>query len=107
MNEFEGAIPILNVKNLAASMDCYVNKLGFEKKWDWGNPPTFGYVERGKLQIRLCERAQGRTGRTTTMVVCRFCLLPIRLRPEKKNQIASTVQVLECWRIPPVARNAG
>ncbi len=33
MNEFSGAVPILNVKNFAASMDYYVNKLGFEKSW--------------------------------------------------------------------------
>jgi hypothetical protein len=34
MNDFEGAIPILNVRDVSASIDYYVNKLGFEKKWD-------------------------------------------------------------------------
>ncbi len=37
MNEFKCVVPILNVKNFAASMDYYVNKLGFTKKWDWGH----------------------------------------------------------------------
>jgi catechol 2,3-dioxygenase-like lactoylglutathione lyase family enzyme len=60
MNEFECVIPILNVKNFAASMDYYVGKLGFRKKWDWGNPPTFGCVTRGKVEIFFCEGAQGR-----------------------------------------------
>jgi hypothetical protein len=62
MNEFECAIPILNMKSLAASMDYYVNKLGFEKKWDWGEPSNFGCVKRGKVEIFLCEGAQGRPG---------------------------------------------
>ncbi len=62
MNEFEGVVPILNVKNFAASMEYYVNKLGFRKKWDWGNPPTFGCVTRGKVDIFLCEGAQGQRG---------------------------------------------
>ena len=62
MNEFENVIPILNVKNFAASMDYYVNKLGFRKKWDWGDPPTFGCVTRGKVHIFLCEGAQGQPG---------------------------------------------
>ncbi len=62
MSEFECAIPILNVKNFAASMDYYTNKLGFRKKWDWGEPPTFGCVERGKVEIFLCEGGQGQPG---------------------------------------------
>jgi catechol 2,3-dioxygenase-like lactoylglutathione lyase family enzyme len=62
MNEFSGAVPILNVKNFAASMDYYVNKLGFEKEWDWGSPPDFGCVGRGEAQIFLCEGGQGQPG---------------------------------------------
>ena len=34
MNQFECVVPILNVKNFAASMDYYLGKLGFTKKWD-------------------------------------------------------------------------
>jgi len=55
-------VPILNVRDMAASMDYYVNKLGFEKLWDWGEPPTFGCVRRGKVQIFLCENGQGQSG---------------------------------------------
>jgi predicted enzyme related to lactoylglutathione lyase len=62
MNEFECVIPILNVENFAVSMDYYVSKLGFRKKWDWGEPPTFGCVTRGKVEIFLCEGAQGQPG---------------------------------------------
>lgn len=62
MNEFESAVPILNVKNFAVSLDYYINKLGFKKKWAWGEPPTFGCVTRGKVEIFLCEGAQGKYG---------------------------------------------
>ena len=62
MNEFSGAVPILNVKSFAASIDYYVNKLGFKKEWDWGNPADFGCVGRGEAQIFLCEGSQGHPG---------------------------------------------
>ena len=62
MNQFESVIPILNVKNFSASLDYYVHKLGFIKKWDWGNPATFGCVTHGKVHIFLCQGAQGQPG---------------------------------------------
>jgi catechol 2,3-dioxygenase-like lactoylglutathione lyase family enzyme len=62
MNQFKCVIPILNVKKFAASMDYYVNKPGFQKKWDCGNPPTFGCITRGEVEIFLCEGAQGQAG---------------------------------------------
>jgi hypothetical protein len=62
MNEFECLIPILSVKNFAASMNYYVNQLGFKKKWDWGDPPTFGCVTRGKIEIFFSEGGQGQAG---------------------------------------------
>ena len=61
-NRFHRAVPILNVTNFAASVDYYIYKLGFEKRWDWGDPPTFGCVSRGDLSIFLCEGAQGQPG---------------------------------------------
>jgi len=62
MNKFGGIVPILNVKNIVASFDYYANKLGFEKKWDWGTPPTFGCVKRGNAEIFLCQGYQGQPG---------------------------------------------
>jgi hypothetical protein len=43
-------------------MDYYVHKLGFQKRWDWGTPPTFGCVSRGKVSLFLCNGAQGKPG---------------------------------------------
>jgi len=62
MNEFEEATPILNVKDLAASIEYYVNKLGFAKNWDWGEPPDFASISRGKVEIFLCQGGQGQPG---------------------------------------------
>jgi catechol 2,3-dioxygenase-like lactoylglutathione lyase family enzyme len=59
---FDYAIPILNVKNVPASIAYYVDKLGFEKEWDWGTPATFGCVRHDGVQIFLCEGAQGSPG---------------------------------------------
>jgi catechol 2,3-dioxygenase-like lactoylglutathione lyase family enzyme len=60
--------PILNVSDIAASF-AWFEKWGWEKRWDWGTPPTFGAVQSGKCQIFLCKGAQGGRGRganTTT-----------------------------------------
>jgi predicted enzyme related to lactoylglutathione lyase len=62
MNEFECVTPILRVRDFAASMEYYVTKLGFKKKWDWGDPPTFGCVARDKVEIFFCQGGQGRPG---------------------------------------------
>lgn len=61
-NRFESAVPILNVRNVAASIAYYVEKLGFHKEWDWGSPPSFGCVFRDSVRIFLCQDAQGAPG---------------------------------------------
>ncbi len=55
-------VPILRVKNFAAAMEYYVGKLGFQKKWDWGMPPTFGCVTRGKVNLFFVRRGAGAAG---------------------------------------------
>ena len=61
-SQLECIIPILNVKNVPASIDHYVNVLGFKKDWDWGDPPDFGCVSRDNYSIMLCENGQGHPG---------------------------------------------
>jgi catechol 2,3-dioxygenase-like lactoylglutathione lyase family enzyme len=60
-----GLTPILNVSNLAQSFTWF-GKLGWQKGWDWGTPPTFGGVCSGKCEIFLCENGQGGRGRGTS-----------------------------------------
>jgi predicted enzyme related to lactoylglutathione lyase len=57
---FEGATPILRVQNLAASIDHYVNVLGF--KVDWNYHGNIGSVSRDRCGIFLSEGDQGNPG---------------------------------------------
>ena len=61
-NAFEGLTPILNVKSVPASIEYYINVLGFKKDWEWDDPVTFASVSRDGLSIFLCQEAQGQPG---------------------------------------------
>ena len=54
------ATPILLVQNLRASLDYYVNVLGF--KIDWEAPGPFASVSRDRCSIFLSEGDQGNPG---------------------------------------------
>ena len=54
--------PILNVSDLTASF-AWFQKLGWEKKWDWGEPASFGAVAYGECEIFLCLNSQGGQGK--------------------------------------------
>ena len=53
--------PILNVSNMQQSFEWF-EKIGWQKCWDWGDPPTFGSVGNGKIEIFLCLDGQGSRG---------------------------------------------
>jgi catechol 2,3-dioxygenase-like lactoylglutathione lyase family enzyme len=53
--------PILNVSSLPESFRWF-EKLGWEKAWEWGDPPTFAGVRSGHCEIFLCEGGQGGRG---------------------------------------------
>ena len=54
--------PILNVTDLQQSIEWF-ESLGWEKKWDWGEPASFGSVGSGECEIFLCVDGQGGRGR--------------------------------------------
>ena len=54
--------PILNISDLRQSFNWF-DKLGWKKKWDWGDPPSFGAVGSGECEIFLCQDGQGGRGR--------------------------------------------
>ena len=56
---FEGMTPILRVRDLAASLEYYVQKLGF--KIDWQGP-FFASVSRGRCHLFLSHGDQGHPG---------------------------------------------
>ncbi len=57
---FGGATPILRVRDLAASIDYYVNSLGFQI--DFQGPGPFASVSRGRCCLFLSEGDQGHPG---------------------------------------------
>ena len=54
--------PILNVSSFADSV-AWFKKLGWELAWHWGEPPNFGGVCAGNVEIFLCQGAQGGRGK--------------------------------------------
>jgi len=56
--------PILNVSDMRQSFDWFA-RLGWQKGFEWGNPPTFGSVCNGPFEIFLCLGAQGSRGKGT------------------------------------------
>lgn len=59
-----GLTPILNVSDLAESF-AWFERLGWQKKWEWGDPADFGCVASGVCEIFLCVDGQGGRGRGT------------------------------------------
>ena len=53
--------PILNVSDFAASV-AWFQRLGWEESWAWDDPPTFGAVRSGDVEVFLCQGAQGAPG---------------------------------------------
>ncbi len=66
---FTAGHPILNVKNVVASLEYYCGKLGFKHDFVWPpcvgleQPnPTFAQVSRGKVTVMLAQENQGGPG---------------------------------------------
>ena len=57
----QGLTPILNVSDLDESFAWFA-KLGWEKRWAWGDPPGFGAAGNGNCEIFLCLDGQGSRG---------------------------------------------
>jgi len=55
--------PILNVSSMEESV-AWFEKLGWEKRWLWGEPPSFGAVGSGEVEIFLCRDCQGGRGKS-------------------------------------------
>ena len=62
LTRFRSAVPIFNVKDVPTSIAYYVDKLGFQKEWDWGAPATFACVRRDDVSVFLCQDGQGGPG---------------------------------------------
>jgi hypothetical protein len=60
----QGVTPILNVTDIVESFSWF-ECLGWKKLWDWGEPPGFGAVGSGTVEIFLCQDGQGGRGKGT------------------------------------------
>jgi catechol 2,3-dioxygenase-like lactoylglutathione lyase family enzyme len=60
MVHFEGSIPILAVRDLAASVRYYVDVLGF--KMDWQELGAIAAVSRDRCEVFLVEGDRGIRG---------------------------------------------
>lgn len=67
--KFTKTIPILYSANVIRSLDYYTDVLGFDGRWDWGQPPTFGGVYRNEVQLFFCEKGQGNPGTWISIMV--------------------------------------
>jgi len=54
--------PILYVRNFTEAMNYYTEKLLFERLFTWGDPPDFGGVRLGNVEIFFCLGGQGHPG---------------------------------------------
>lgn len=49
----EQVIPTVAVRNVAAALDFYGEKLGFREAWRWGDPPVHASIHFGDVEIHL------------------------------------------------------
>jgi GNAT superfamily N-acetyltransferase/catechol 2,3-dioxygenase-like lactoylglutathione lyase family enzyme len=59
---FKHVVPILNSSDIVRSITYYTEVLGFESKWEWDSPPTFGGVSKNSVEIFFCLNGQGSAG---------------------------------------------
>lgn len=49
---------VLAVADVRETIDFYVSVLGFRQRWLWGNPPTFGCIGMGRVEVFLSHRPE-------------------------------------------------
>jgi uncharacterized glyoxalase superfamily protein PhnB len=63
MKQIECVVPILNVAEIASSVDYYVRSLGFQVEWQHRDGDyVISGISRDGYSIYLCERGQGNLG---------------------------------------------
>ena len=60
--KWKNIVPILYSTDVLRSLQYYTEVLGFDRKWDWGDPPDFGGVSKDHIEIFFCEKGQGNPG---------------------------------------------
>lgn len=60
--KFEAVSPRLPVSDVEKALAFYVDQLGFNLGWKWGNPVTHANVCRDSISLDLISMPQGRRG---------------------------------------------
>jgi uncharacterized glyoxalase superfamily protein PhnB len=48
---YHSAVPVIATEDVAASVDYFVRKLGFDSDFRWGDPPVYAGVRAGEVEI--------------------------------------------------------
>jgi catechol 2,3-dioxygenase-like lactoylglutathione lyase family enzyme len=80
MTRFTAVVPILSVRDVEASLRFYVDLLGFQRPWWWGEPATFGGAYAGEHEVQFCQGRQGQPGTWISVWVDDVDALHERLR---------------------------
>lgn len=66
---FRHSVPILYSSDVRKSIQYYTAVLGFDTKWEWDHPPTFGGVSKDLVELFFCKEAQGHPGTWISVMV--------------------------------------
>ena len=66
---FRHSVPILYSSDVRKSIHYYTEVLGFDTKWEWDDPPTFGGVSKDLVELFFCKEAQGHPGTWISVMV--------------------------------------
>ncbi|MBD2701180.1 VOC family protein [Spirosoma sp. BT702] len=59
--KLEKTTPVLYVSDISRSLSYYTHILGFDEKWEWESPPTFGGVEKDGVEIFFSSDGHSRS----------------------------------------------
>ena len=63
-----GLAAVVHVKDMAAALACYRDKLGFTVKFTWEEPPQYVCLELGEAAVHLSTYQP-----VAPLIVCIFC----------------------------------
>ena len=66
---FRHSVPILFSSDVRKSIEYYTEVLGFDSKWEWDDPPSFGGVSKNGVEIFFCKDGQGHPGTWMAIMV--------------------------------------
>ena len=67
--KLEKSVTILYSADVRKSLEYFTEKLGFENKWEWDDPPTFGGVYWFDVEVFFCKQGQGNPGTWLSIMV--------------------------------------